>query len=80
MKEARLIVQDILNLTRQRKSDATLCSNQPATYKEFVVTTTGAFNDALSMLEIWFFDISTMKPICTSLICDGRGPSSCKKL
>jgi hypothetical protein len=38
---------------------------------------TGTFNDALSTLEIWFFDVSRMKPGCTSLIHDGRGLSSC---
>jgi hypothetical protein len=38
------------------------------------------FNDALSTLEIWFFDESRMKPSCTSLTCDGRGLSSCTRL
>jgi hypothetical protein len=56
MKKARLIAQDISNLTQLRKSDAMSCSSRPTTYKEFVVTTTGMFNDALSMFEIWFFD------------------------
>jgi hypothetical protein len=52
MKKARLIVQDISNLIQLRKSDVTSCSNRPATYKVSVVTMTGTFNDALSMLEI----------------------------
>jgi hypothetical protein len=45
-----------------------------------IVTMTGTFNDTLSMLEVWFFDVSRMNPGCTSLIRDGRGPSSCTKL
>jgi hypothetical protein len=40
----------------------------------------GMFNDALSMLEIWFFNESSMKPGCTSLVHDGRGLSSCTRL
>jgi hypothetical protein len=78
--EARLTAQDISNFTPLRKSDATSCSSRPATYKESIVTTTRTFNDALSMLEIWFFDQSRMKPGCTSLTCDGRGLSSCTRL
>jgi hypothetical protein len=38
---------------------------------------TGMFNDALSMLEIWFFDESRMTPGYTSLTRDGKGLSSC---
>jgi hypothetical protein len=38
------------------------------------------FNDALSMLEIWFFDESRMRLVCTSLIHDERGLSSCTRL
>jgi hypothetical protein len=45
-----------------------------------VVTLTLTFNDALSTLEVWFFDVSRMKPGCTSSIRDGRGPSSCIRL
>jgi hypothetical protein len=64
MKKVRLIAQDFTNLIRQRKLDAMSCSSRPATYKEFVVTTIRTFNDALSTLEIWFFDKSRMKPGC----------------
>jgi hypothetical protein len=39
-----------LNSTEEIRCNALL--HRPATYKEFVVTTTGTFNDALSMLEI----------------------------
>jgi hypothetical protein len=49
-----------LSSTQLRKSDAMFCSSRPATYKESVVTTTRMFNDALSTLEIWFFDESRM--------------------
>jgi hypothetical protein len=56
------------------------CSIQHATYKEFVVTTTGTFNDALSMLEIWFFDESRMIPGYTSLIHGGKDLSLCTRL
>jgi hypothetical protein len=41
---------------------------------------TGMFNDALSMLEIWFFDESMTKLGFTSLTRDGRGLSSCTRL
>jgi hypothetical protein len=80
MKKARLITQDISNLTRQRKSDAMSCSSRPATYKESVVTTTETFNNVLSTLDIWSFVASRMKPGCTTLIHDGRDPSSCTRL
>jgi hypothetical protein len=80
MKKVRLITQDISNFTQLRKLDATSCSSRPTTYKESVVITTGMFNDALSILEIWFFDVSRMKPGRTSLIRDGKGPSSCIRL
>jgi hypothetical protein len=33
---------------------------------------TGTFNDALSTLEIWFFDESRMIPGYTSLTYDGK--------
>jgi hypothetical protein len=56
------------------------CSSRPATYKEFVATTTGTFNNALSMLEIWFFDESRMIPSYTSLTHDGKDLSLCTKL
>jgi hypothetical protein len=69
-----------LELGSTEESDATFCSSRLATYKESVVTTIETFNDALSTLEIWFFDVSRMKPDCTSLIHDGRGPSSCTRL
>jgi hypothetical protein len=68
------------NSTRQKKSDTIFCSSRPTTYKESVVTMIGTFNDAFSTLEIWFFDVSRMKPGCTSLIRDGRDPSSCTRL
>jgi hypothetical protein len=38
------------------------------------------FNDELSTLEIWSFAASRMKPGYTSLIHDGRDPSSCTRL
>ena len=56
------------------------CCSRPATYKEFVVTTTVTFNDALSMLEIWFFDESRMIPSYTSLSHDGKDLSLCTRL
>jgi hypothetical protein len=73
-KQARLMTQDISNSTRQKKSDAMFCSSRPATYKASVVITTRTFNDDLSMLEIWSFAASRMKPGYTSLIHDGRDP------
>jgi hypothetical protein len=79
-KKARLMMQDISNSTRQKKSDAMFCSGRPATYKEFVVTMTGTYNDDLSTLEIWSFTASRMKPGYTGLIRDGRDPSSCTRL
>jgi hypothetical protein len=77
LKKARLTLQDILSLTQQRKSDATYCSSWPATYKEFVITTTGTFNDALLTLEIWFFDEFRMIPDYTSSTHDGKDLSLC---
>jgi hypothetical protein len=67
-------------MTQLRKSDATSCSSQPATYKESVINTTRTFNDALSMLAIWFFAESRMTPGYTSLTHDGTGLSSCTRL
>jgi hypothetical protein len=55
------------------------CS-QPATCKEFVATTTVTSNDALSTLEIRFFDESRMISGYTSSIHDGRGLSLCIRL
>jgi hypothetical protein len=78
--EARLTLQDISSSTQLRKLDTTSCSSRPATYKESVITTTGTFNNALSMLEIWFFDESRMTPVYTTLTCDGKGLSSCTRL
>jgi hypothetical protein len=78
--KARLTLQDISSLTQPRKSDATYCSSRFATYKEFIVTATGTFSNALSMLEIWFFDKSRMTPDYTSLTHDGRDISLCKRL
>jgi hypothetical protein len=40
----------------------------------------GMFNDALSMLEIWFFDESRMILVYTSLTHDGKGLSLCIRL
>jgi hypothetical protein len=79
-KRARLMTQDISNSTRQKKSDAMFYSNRPATYKASVVTTIGTFNDDLSTLEIWSFAASRTKPGYTSLIRDGRDPSSFTRL
>jgi hypothetical protein len=79
-KKARLMSQDISSSTRQKKWNAMFCTNRPATYKESVVTMTETINDVLLMLEIWFFDVSRMKQGCTSLIRDGRDPSSCTRL
>jgi hypothetical protein len=67
LKKARLTPQDISSLTQLRKSDAMSYSSRPTTCKESVVTTTGTFNEALAMLEIWFFDESRMIPGYTSL-------------
>jgi hypothetical protein len=80
LKKVRLTPQDISSLTWLRKSNAMSCSNRPATYKEFIVTMIGTFNDALSMLEIWFFDESRMIPGYTSLTHDGKGLSLCTRL
>jgi hypothetical protein len=41
---------------------------------------TGTFNDALSTLEIWFFDESRMTPGYTSLTHDGKVLSLCTRL
>jgi hypothetical protein len=76
----RLTLQDISRSTQLRKSDAMYCCIRPATYKKFVVNTTGMFNDALSMLEIWFFDKSRMIPGYTSLTHDGKVLSLCRRL
>jgi hypothetical protein len=38
------------------------------------------FNDALPMLEIWFFDESRTTPGYTSLTHDGKSLSSCTRL
>jgi hypothetical protein len=67
-------------MTQLRKSDAMYYSSRPATYKEFVVTMTGTFNDAFSMLEIWFFDESRMISGYTSLTHDGKDLSLCTRL
>jgi hypothetical protein len=76
----RLTLQDILSLTQSRKSDAMHCCSWPATCKEFVITTTRTFNDALSVLAIWFFDESMMIPGYTSLIHSGKDLSLCTRL
>jgi hypothetical protein len=55
-------------------------SSRPTTYKEFIVTTTGTFNDAVSTLEIWFFDEFRMIVGYTSLTRDGKGLSLCTRL
>jgi hypothetical protein len=41
---------------------------------------TGTLNDALSKLEIWFFDESRMTPGYTSLTRDGKGLASSTRL
>jgi hypothetical protein len=56
------------------------CSIRSATYKEFVVTTTGTFNDALPTLEIWFFNESRMIQGYKSLTHDGKDLSLCTRL
>jgi hypothetical protein len=73
-------MQDILNMTWQKKSDAMFWFSQLVTYKVSVVTMTGTFKQDLSTLEIWSFAASRMRPGCTSLIQDGRDPSSCSML
>jgi hypothetical protein len=67
-------------LTQLRKSDAIYYSIWPATYKKFIVTMTGTFNDTLSTLEIWFFDESRMISGYTSLAHDGKDLSLCIRL
>jgi hypothetical protein len=79
-KRARLMMQDILSLIQQKNSDAMLCFSQLATYKASVITTTGTFKQELSTLVIWSFAASRTRPGCTSLIHDGRDPSSCSRL
>jgi hypothetical protein len=56
------------------------CCSRLDTYKEFVITTIGTFNNVLSMLKIWFFDESRMIPGCTSSTHDGKDPSLCTRL
>jgi hypothetical protein len=80
LKKVRLTPQDISSLTQPRKSDAVHCCSRPATCKEFIVTMIGTFNDALSMLEIWFFDESRMIPGYTSLIHGGKDFPLCTRL
>jgi hypothetical protein len=74
------MTQHILNLTWQKKSDAMPSFSRLDTYEASVVTMTGTFKTDLSMLEIWSFAASKTRPGCTSLIRDGRDPSSCSKL
>jgi hypothetical protein len=73
-------MQDISSLTQPRKSDAMHCSSRPATCKKFVVTTTETFNNALSMLGIWFFNESKIILDFTSLAHDGKDLPLCTKL
>jgi hypothetical protein len=73
-------LQDSLNITQLRKSDAMHCCSRPVTYKDFVDTTIGMFNGALSMLEIWFFNESRMIPGYTSSAQDGKDLSLCTRL
>jgi hypothetical protein len=80
LKKARLTLQDISSLTQLRKSDAMYCSSRPTTYKEFIITTTGTLYDALSTLEIWFFDEFRMIPGYTSLTHDGKNLPLCTRL
>jgi hypothetical protein len=56
------------------------CCSRPDTYKEFIVTTTRTFNDALSTLEIWFFNESRMILGYTSLIHGEKDLSLCTRL
>jgi hypothetical protein len=56
------------------------CCSRPATSKEFIVTTIGTFNDALSTLEIWFFGESRMILDYTSSTHDGKDLSLCTRL
>jgi hypothetical protein len=56
------------------------CCSQPATYKEFVITTTRTFNNAPSTLEIWFFDESRMILVYKSLTHDGKNLPLCTRL
>jgi hypothetical protein len=78
--EGEAEAEDILSSTQLKKSDAMHCCSWSATYKEFVVTTIGTFNDALSTLEIWFFDETRMILSYTSLIHGGKDLSSCTRL
>jgi hypothetical protein len=78
--KARLTLHDSSSLTQLRKSDATHCSSCLATYKEFVITTTGTFNNALSMLEIRLFDESRMILGYISLTHDGKDLLLCTRL
>jgi hypothetical protein len=80
LKKARLTLHDISSLTQLRKFDAIYCCSWPATYKEFIITMTEMFNDALSTLEIWFFAESKMIPDYASSIRDGKDLSLCIEL
>jgi hypothetical protein len=80
LKKAKLTLPDISSLTQLRKSDAMHYCSRPAIYKEFVITTTGTFNNILSTLEIWFFDVSRMILGYTSLIHGGKDLSLCTRL
>jgi hypothetical protein len=78
--KARLTLPDISSLTQLRKSDAMYCCSRPDTYKDFIITTTEMFNDALSTLKIWFFNESRMILSYKSLTHDGKDLSLCTRL
>jgi hypothetical protein len=73
-------MQDISSLTQLRKSDTMYCFSQPATYKDSIIITTRMFNDALLMLEIWFFDVFRMILGYTSLTHHKNDLSLCTRL
>jgi hypothetical protein len=56
------------------------CCSRLATYKEFVVTITGTFNDALLTLKIWFFDEFRMILDYTSTTHDRKNLLLCTRL
>jgi hypothetical protein len=78
--EGRMTPHDISSLTQLRKSDAMSFSSLPATYKAFIITTTGTFNDALPMKEIWSFDESKVTSGYTSSTHDGKDLLLCTRL
>jgi hypothetical protein len=76
MNKARQTRQDSLNLTPQKRSDATPKFSQPTTYKAFGIVMTAMSKKDLSTLAIWSSVSSKMRLGHISSTPDGKGPSS----